>query len=90
VIHIHDPIAWWRGHPQPVILRQILDAGRRDPGAALALAARGQGPKQADPRHALTTFNIPVRGTSLWHWPFTSDVDYLVCATVTRPDRSER
>jgi hypothetical protein len=88
VLHIHDPIAWWPGHPQPVILKNILAAAERDPAAALALAARGTGPSQSDPRAALDSFAIPIRATALWHWPFAPQVDYLACATLTGAART--
>jgi hypothetical protein len=83
VLHIHDPIAWWPGHPQPVSLDQILATASRDPEAALALAARGNGPHHSDPRPALDAFAIPIQATTLWHWPFASGIDYLACATLT-------
>ena len=82
VLHVHDPIAWWPGHPQPVTLEQILTAAERDPVAALALAAQGQGPRDSDPRAALSSFAIPVRATAMWRWPFAAGVDYLACATL--------
>ena len=82
VLHVHDPIAWWPGHPQPVTLEQILTAAERDPAAALALAAQGQGPRDSDPRAALSSFAIPVRATAMWRWPFAAGVDYLACATL--------
>ena len=86
VIHLHDPLAWWPGHAQPVTLAQILAAARAEPGgaeAALALAARGDGPRYSDPRGALRTLGIPVAETAVWAWPFGDGVDYLVAATVT-------
>ena len=89
MLHIHDPIAWWPGHPQPVTLEQILHAAERDPAAALALAAQGTGPRHSDPRATLNSFAIPVRATAVWRWPFAPGVDYLACATLagraTRP-----
>jgi hypothetical protein len=83
VLHIHDPIAWWPRHPQPVSLDKILATASRDPEAALALAARGNGPHHSDPRLALDAFAIPIQATTLWHWPFASEIDYLACATLT-------
>jgi hypothetical protein len=83
VLHIHDPIAWWTGHPQPVTLERILATATHDPRAALALAARGSGPQHSDPRAALSTFAIPIRATAMWRWPFAPGVDYLACATLT-------
>jgi hypothetical protein len=49
VLHIHDPIAWWAGHQQPVTLERILAASAKDPVAALALAGQGTGPHHGDP-----------------------------------------
>lgn len=86
VVHIHDPIAWWPGHPQPVSLSQILAIADLNPDAAARLAARGTGPRESDPRAALTAFAIPVQATAVWRWPFAKDVDYLACATLTRAD----
>jgi hypothetical protein len=63
-------------------LDHILTIGKPRPSARAALAARGSGPHHADPRHGLTDFNIPIRATRLWRWPFASDVEYLVVATV--------
>ncbi len=83
VIHIHDPIGWWSRHPQPFALHDILALARLHPDAAARLAARGTGPHFSDPRPALAAFAIPIRATSLWRWPFSSDVDYLVCATMS-------
>jgi hypothetical protein len=83
VLHIHDPLAWWPGHPQPITLAPILGAARSDPVAALRLAARGRGPHESDPRHALAAFRIPIRATALWRWPFAPGVDYLACATLS-------
>lgn len=83
-LHLHDPLAWWRGHPQPVTIGQILSLAELNPQAAVRLAARGRGPHASDPRVALTQFAIPIHETALWHWPFAAHVDYLVCATVTK------
>jgi hypothetical protein len=82
VVHIHNPLGWWRGRPQPVALSEILDTARHDIGQAIALVARGRGPRDADPRAALNAFAIPIRATVLWRWPFAAGIDYLVCATV--------
>ncbi len=84
VLHVHDPLAWWPGHPQPVALNQILAIAELNPQAAVRLAARGRGPHHSDPRAALTQFAIPIHETALWRWPFAAHVDYLVCATVTK------
>ncbi|MDQ6807249.1 MAG: hypothetical protein M3065_20365 [Actinomycetota bacterium] len=83
VLHIHDPLAWWRGHEQPITLSQILAIARLHPEAAARLAARGSGPHHSDPRGALAAFAIPIRSTTVWRWPFAQDVDYLACATLT-------
>ena len=90
VLHIHDPIAWWPGHPQPVTLERILTAAKRDPGAALALAGQGTGPRHSDPRAALSSFAIPVHATAMWRWPFAPGVDYLACATLAGSTPEQR
>ena len=84
VLHVHDPLAWWPGHHQPVALNQILAIAELNPQAAVRLAAGGRGPHDSDPRVALTQFAIPIHETALWRWPFAAHVDYLVCATVTK------
>lgn len=83
VLHVHDPLAWWPGHPQPLALNRILEIAELNPDAAVRLAARGRGPHHSDPRAALNAFAIPIHETALWRWPFAAHVDYLVCATVT-------
>jgi hypothetical protein len=86
IVHVHDPLAWWDGHEQPVSLEEILDLAESDgPEAALALAARGSGPYESDPRAALADLGFPPAATALWRWPFTEGVDYLACATLTAP-----
>ncbi|MBS1860317.1 MAG: hypothetical protein JSS68_01255 [Actinobacteria bacterium] len=83
VVHVHDPLAWWDGHEQPVALADILAAAASDgPAAALALAARGGGPHESDPRAALANLGISPAATTLWRWPFAAGVDYLACATL--------
>jgi SAM-dependent methyltransferase len=83
VVHLHDPLAWWEGHEQPVALAEILLlAARGGPDAALSLAARGLGPKESDPRAALADLGLTPITTALWRWPFSAGVDYLVCATL--------
>ena len=82
VVHIHDPLAWLPGRPQPVALPEILNAARHDVDAALRLAACGHGPVESDPRRALQSFHIPIRTTALWRWPFAAGADYLACATL--------
>jgi hypothetical protein len=83
VLHVHDPMAWWRGHAQPVTLELILATAERHPAAALSLAAGGTGPHDSDPRPALGALSIPIRATTFWRWPFAPGVDYLACATLT-------
>jgi hypothetical protein len=83
VVHVHDPIAWWDGHDQPVALEENLAAANGPgPEAALALAARGVGPHESDPRRALVDLGLSPTATALWRWPFAPGVDYLACATV--------
>jgi hypothetical protein len=83
VVHLHDPLAWWDGHEQPVALGEILDLAATDgPDAALALVARGLGPRESDPRAALADLGLTPATTALWRWPFSAGVDYLVCATL--------
>ena len=83
VVHLHDPLAWWRGHEQPVPLHSILRlAEHGDETAALAEVDRGNGPSESDPRLALADLGIAPVATALWRWPFAQGVDYLVCATL--------
>jgi len=83
VVHVHDPIAWWDGHEQPMTLERILDVAHVEgPEAALALAGRGVGPRESDPRAALAGLGLTPAATALWHWPFAPGVDYLACATL--------
>jgi hypothetical protein len=83
VVHVHDPIAWWDGHGQPVALEEILAAATGpSPEAALAFAARGVGPHESDPRTALADLGLSPTATALWRWPFAPGVDYLACATL--------
>jgi hypothetical protein len=84
VVHVHDPIAWWDGHKQPVALEEILaaDVGL-GPEAALALAARGVGPYESDPRAGFADLGLTPTATALWRWPFAPGVDYLACATLS-------
>ena len=79
VLHIHDPIAWWPGDPQPVTPELIFATAEHDPTAALSLAARGSGPHHTDPRPAIRALSIPITATALWRWPFAADVNYLAC-----------
>jgi hypothetical protein len=80
VLHVHDPLAWWDGHEQPVTLDEILAAP--DAEHALALAALGHPPTGCEPRLSLAALGLEPRGTRLWQWPFQAGVDYLVCATL--------
>ena len=85
VVHVHDPLGWWAGHPQRVTLEEILDAAETDTDAALALVARGHGPTACDPRAIALELGCEPVATALWRWPFQDGVDYLACATVTKP-----
>ena len=85
VVHVHDPLGWWAGHPQRVTLEEILEAAETDTGAALALVARGHGPTACDPRAIALELGCEPVATALWRWPFQDGVDYLACATVTKP-----
>lgn len=82
VVHLHDRACWGNGYAQPVELEAILDAAADDAGEGVRLAGRAKGPREADPRDALTALGTPVLATRLWRWPFTDGVDYLVVATV--------
>jgi hypothetical protein len=85
VVHVHDPLGWWAGHPQRVTLEEILEAAETDCDAALVLVARGHGPTACDPRAIALELGCEPVATALWRWPFQEGVDYLACATVTRP-----
>jgi hypothetical protein len=85
VLHVHDPLAWWPGHAQPVTLDAVLALAGRDPEAAVRLAATGRGPQGWDPRAALERLGLPILDTTLWRWPFAPGVDYLACATLSGP-----
>jgi hypothetical protein len=85
VVHVHDPLGWWAGHPQRVTLEEILEAAAGGTDAALALVARGRGPSACDPRAIALELGCEPVETAFWRWPFQEGVDYLVCATVTRP-----
>jgi hypothetical protein len=88
VVHVHDPACWGNGYAQPVELHDVLAAGDDDPDAALRLASRAKGPREADPRRALDDAGVPVLRTALWRWPFTAGVDYLVVGTVAGARRT--
>lgn len=81
VTHLHDMLGWWPGHHQRMSARALLECAASDPVAALALARRGVGPHESDPRDALRRLGAPSDATALWAWPFKPDVTYLVCAT---------
>ena len=66
----------------PSLAETILGAAAQDPAAAVALAARADGPRDCDPRAALAALGVEIASTALWPWPFTDGVDYLVVATV--------
>jgi hypothetical protein len=85
VVHVHDPLGWWAGHPQRVTLEEILEAAEVGTDAALDLVARGRGPSACDPRAIALELGCELVETAFWRWPFQQGVDYLVCATVTRP-----
>jgi hypothetical protein len=90
VIHLHDPLAWWDGHEQPVGFDEILALATTDGAdASLALAARGNGPHESDPRAALRELGLHPTDTALWRWPFAADVDYLACATLAGTDLAD-
>jgi hypothetical protein len=84
VVHVHDPIAWWDGHEQPVALEEILAAAAAGLGleAVVALTARAVGPYESDPRAALADLGLTSSDTALWRWRFAPRVDYLACATL--------
>ena len=85
VVHVHDPLGWWDDHAQPVSLDEILTAAATDAEAALEIVARGHGPSACDPRSIALEAGVPLLETTFWRWPFQRGVDYLACATVTRP-----
>jgi hypothetical protein len=85
VVHVHDPLGWWDDHVQPVTLEEVLAAAAEGAEEALALVARGHGPSACDPRAIVVEAGIEPVETVFWRWPFQDGVDYLACATVTRP-----
>jgi hypothetical protein len=82
VIHIHDPVGWWGGHPQPFTLDHVLQVAGRSADDALALLQAASGPEGTNPRLALAALGIPILRTSFWRWPFGHGTEYLACATV--------
>jgi hypothetical protein len=81
VTHLHDILGWWPGHHQRMAVGTLLRHAASDTAAALALARRGVGPHESDPRTALRRLGATPHATGLWEWPFNPDVTYLVCAT---------
>lgn len=84
VVHLHDLLGWWPGHPQPFTIEEVLRLAEQSPSEALALANSGQMPIGTDPRPALDALGAEIIDTTMWRWPFAQDVDYLVVATVAR------
>lgn len=84
VIHVHDLLGWWPGHPQPFTLGEVLDLADQEPQAALELAQQGNTPWGCDARQASLRHNAEILDTAFWRWPFSPGVDYLVCATVAQ------
>ncbi len=84
VVHVHDLLGWWPGHPQPFALDDVLTLAEHDLDAALELAQTGDIPYGCDPRQACGALGATVIDTALWRWPFAPGVDYLVCATIAR------
>ena len=82
VVHIHDPVGWWRGHEQPFTLDHVLAVARHSADDALELLQSGSGPEGTNPRNSLAALGIPILRTSFWRWPFGPGTDYLACATV--------
>ena len=85
VVHVHDSLGWWDDHLQPVTLNEILVAATVDIDTAHELVARGHGPSACDPRAISIEAGIEPLESVFWRWPFQEGVDYLACATVTRP-----
>lgn len=88
VVHVHDILGWWNGHPQPFSIEAALALGADDPAAALTLCERGQTPYGCDPRRASRSLDAQLEHTAFWRWPFAPGTNYLVCATVARSSRS--
>ncbi len=83
VVHVHDVLGWWEGHPQPFTIKETL-AVAPDPPSAAALLRQGHQPSGCDPRQASQRCGAQVIDTAYWRWPFATGTDYLVCATVAR------
>jgi len=84
VIHVHDLLGWWPGHPQPFALDDVLTLAEHDLDAALQLAHTGNMPHGCDPRQSCAALDAQIIDTALWRWPFAPGVDYLVCATIAQ------
>ncbi len=84
VVHLHDLLGWWPGHPQPFTIDEVLRLAEQSPSEALALADSGRTPIGTDPRPALDALGAEIIDTAMWRWPFAEHVDYLVVATVAR------
>ena len=82
VIHLHDLLGWWDGHPQPATMAALLALAADDPEAAVSLAAGCNQPYGCDPRLSSTRLGATIVETTFWRWPFAPGTDYLVCATV--------
>ncbi len=61
VVHVHDPLAWWDGHEQPVALEEILAAAA--PGTRRRARPRRprRRPAESDPRAALADLGLVPR-----------------------------
>lgn len=81
IIHLHDVVGWWDGHPQPVSVEEILAQERLEDAFALISVCRQ--PVGTDPRASALRLGARAIDTALWEWPFASDARYIVCATVT-------
>lgn len=81
IIHLHDVVGWWDGHPQPVSLEDVL--AQEQLVDAFALISHCRRPVGTDPGESAIRLAARVLDTALWEWPFAPDARYLVCATVT-------
>lgn len=84
VVHLHDALGWWEGHPQPFAPEAVLEAAAGDLSAALELIASGHPPRGCDVLGAVRDTGAPILETALWRWPFREGVDYVVVALVIR------
>ena len=86
VVHVHDPLGWWDDHVQPVTLDEILAAAATDvERGARARGARPRAERVRPARDRRSRRASSPLETVFWRWPFQDGVDYLACATVTRP-----